>query len=88
LYSIDKNLIPGCDLTVISIEIDKQISERLLVASFYKPPEIKFGYKQWRLLFEELSTKANSSRFIILGDFNAQNVNHGARRGATSRVFH
>jgi len=86
LHNTDKKLLPGCDLTVISIEISKQCSERL-VTSFYKHPNVKFGYRQWRILFEEISSISNSSRIIILGDFNAHNESWGSSRNNFSEVF-
>jgi len=80
----DRIKIVGCDLTAISLLIDKYHSERLMVISFYKPPDIKVGKRLWRTFFEELLLLSGPSGVIVLGDFNAQNEAWGSSRSNSS----
>jgi len=86
VHTIDKNLAPGCDVTVVSVMLDKRSSERLLVVSFYKPPDVRFGRGQWRSFFEELLAVGGSSDILVAGDFNAQMEAWGSSRDNSSGV--
>jgi len=77
-------IITGCELTAVSLTINKRKSERLIVVSFYKPPDIRLNYRKWRLLFEGMLSLANQAQIVILGDFNAQSEAWGLTRSNPS----
>jgi len=55
-YNTGNICTTGCDLTMISIAVNKQGSERIAIASFYKPPDVSFSYRKWYKLFEEIQS--------------------------------
>jgi len=77
-------IIAGCELMAVSLSINRRNSERLVVVSFYKPPDVKFNYRQWRLLFEGISGLVNFSQIVVLGDFNAQSEAWGSTKSNSS----
>jgi len=43
-------IITGCELTAVFLTI-KRKSERLIVVSFYKPPDIRLNYRKWSVCY-------------------------------------
>jgi len=80
----ERLIVTGCELTVVSLKINKRKPERIIVASFYKPSDVKLNYRQWHLLFEGISSLANQSQIVILGDFNAQSEAWGSSKSNSS----
>jgi len=77
-------VFPGCDLTALSFSMNDIRSDKLVIVSFYKPPDIKFNYRQWRCLFEGISNLAPSSQIVVMGDFNAQSETWGSTKSNQS----
>jgi len=80
----ERLIVAGCELTAMSLSIKRRNSERLIVVSFYKPPDVKLNYRQWRLLFEGISGLGNQSQIVIMGDFNTQSEAWGSTRSNSS----
>jgi len=70
LLKIDR-ITSGCEL-VVSVLNKNLCSDRILVASIYKSPDVKINYRQWRDLFDGLLQIDTTSHVLVLNDLNAQ----------------
>jgi len=64
----------GCEYSLISIKVPQAGFNRVLIASIYKPPEIRFSLQDWNDLFDGFVNLGNFDAILIAGDLNAQYV--------------
>jgi len=71
-YPDSPNSFKGCEFTLVSIKVSQSDSNRILIASIYKPSEIRFSLRDWSDLFDCFVNLGSFNAILITGDLNAQ----------------
>jgi len=87
IYYFDfPNNIRNYNITLIFIKSPKSESDRILLVSLYRLPEIKFELQDWYNLFQKIVVVGTFETIVVAGDLNAQHPSWRATRSNSAGI--